>query len=183
MLMTLSGPSRPPFGGGKPASLVILLHGRGSNGEDLLDLQRFWEQLLPDTEFVAPNAPTSSDMTPNGYEWFKAADRSPASVLAAVRASASSVDTFISQQLQKRGPESRPLTPLLADVPAVAAHRRGLAPERSFIYQFVSKYRHVPAQSALSYGKGRNRARLRSEVMTASTASPACKTAKIQPST
>jgi hypothetical protein len=38
MLMPLSGPSRPPVAGGRPTSFVILLHGRGSNGEDLLDL-------------------------------------------------------------------------------------------------------------------------------------------------
>jgi phospholipase/carboxylesterase len=99
----LSGPSRPPVAGGKPTSLVILLHGRGSNGEDLLDLQRFWGRLLPNTEFIAPNAPHSSDMAPGGYEWFKTADRSPASLLVAVRASASNVDAFISDELQKRG--------------------------------------------------------------------------------
>jgi phospholipase/carboxylesterase len=103
MLMPLSGPSRASVAGGRPTSLVILLHGRGSNGEDLLDLQRFWGRLLPDTEFIAPNAPNSSDMAPGGYEWFKTADRSPASVLTAVRASASSVDAFISEELQKRG--------------------------------------------------------------------------------
>ena len=41
MLTALSCPSRSPVAGDKPARLVILLHGRGSNGEDLLDLQRF----------------------------------------------------------------------------------------------------------------------------------------------
>jgi hypothetical protein len=48
MLMGLSGPSRPPVAGGKPSRLVIPLHGRGSDGEDLLDLQRFWGPVLPE---------------------------------------------------------------------------------------------------------------------------------------
>jgi phospholipase/carboxylesterase len=101
--MTLSGPSRPPVAGAKPARLVILLHGRGSNGEDLLDLQRFWGRLVPEAEFVAPNAPFPSDMNPKGYEWHRAQDRSPASVLAGVRATAPGLDAFIDEELRKRG--------------------------------------------------------------------------------
>jgi phospholipase/carboxylesterase len=103
MLMALSGPSRPPVAGGRAARLVILLHGRGANGEDLLDLQRFWGRLVPEAEFISPNAPFPSDTAPGGYQWFKVPDRSPASVLAGVRATASSLDAFIDEQLQKRG--------------------------------------------------------------------------------
>jgi phospholipase/carboxylesterase len=103
MSITLSGPSRPPVSGGKPTSLVILLHGRGSNGEDLLDLQRFWGKLLPDTEFVAPNAPFPSDVAPGGFQWFRSADSSAGSMLAAVQATAPGVDAFIDEELQKRG--------------------------------------------------------------------------------
>ena len=110
MSMTLSGPSRPPVSGGKPASLVILLHGRGSNGEDLLDLQRFWGKLLPETEFVAPNAPFPSDVAPGGFQWFRSADRSPASMLAAAQVAAPSVDAFIDEELQKRGLSEREAT-------------------------------------------------------------------------
>ena len=64
MLMALSGPSRPPVAGDKPAHLVILLHGRGANGDDLLDLQRFWDRLVPEAEFISPNAPFPNDMAP-----------------------------------------------------------------------------------------------------------------------
>jgi phospholipase/carboxylesterase len=99
----LSGPSRPPVAGAKPARLVILLHGRGAGGNDLLDLQRFWGRLVPEAEFIAPNAPFPSDIAPNGHEWFRTQDRSPASVLAGVHATAPSLDAFISDELQKRG--------------------------------------------------------------------------------
>lgn len=68
MPMALSGPSRPPAAGGNSARLVVLLHGRGSDGDDLLDLQRFWGPLLPEAEFIAPHAPFPSDMNPRGHE-------------------------------------------------------------------------------------------------------------------
>lgn len=103
MLIALSGPSRSPVGGDKPARLVILLHGRGANGNDLLDLQRFWGKLVPEAEFISPNAPFPADMMPGGYQWFTLQDRSPDSVLAGVRAIAPSLDAFIDGELQKRG--------------------------------------------------------------------------------
>lgn len=101
--MALSGPSRPPVAGDKPARLVILLHGRGADGNDLLDLQRFWGQLVSEAEFISPNAPFPCDTAPGGYQWFSVQDRSPDSVLAGVRATAPSLDAFIDEELQKRG--------------------------------------------------------------------------------
>jgi phospholipase/carboxylesterase len=107
MLMALSGPSRPPVAGGKPRRLVILLHGLGADGNDLIGLQQYWGRLLPDAEFVSPNAPFPCDMAPYGYQWFSVQDRSPASVLAGVRASAPSLDAFIDGALAARGLEPR----------------------------------------------------------------------------
>ncbi len=103
MLMTLSGPSRPPLSGGKPSRLVILLHGLGADGNDLIGLQQYWGRLVPDAEFISPNAPFPCDMAPYGYQWFSVQDRSPETVLAAVRAVAPSLDAFIDEELQTRG--------------------------------------------------------------------------------
>jgi phospholipase/carboxylesterase len=102
MLMALSGQVRPPVAGGNPARLVILLHGRGSNGEDQLDLQRFWGQLRPEAEFIPPSAPFPSDVAPAGYHWLQGQDRDPAAALAGVQATAPSLDAFINAELQKR---------------------------------------------------------------------------------
>ena len=52
-LIDLSGPSFGPVRGGKPRELVILLHGYGADGNDLLGLAPHWARLLPDTQFVA----------------------------------------------------------------------------------------------------------------------------------
>src|SRR5204863_8326225 len=80
MLMALSGPTQPPLAGGAPRRLVILLHGLGADGNDLIGLSQYWGPLVPDAEFVSPNAPFPCDMAPWGYQWFSVQDRSPAAV-------------------------------------------------------------------------------------------------------
>src|SRR5207248_8523125 len=92
-----------PVAGGKPRRLVILLHGLGADGNDLIGLQQYWGRLVPDAEFISPNAPFPCDMAPYGYQWFSVQDRSPATVLAGVRAAAPMLDGFIDGELQKRG--------------------------------------------------------------------------------
>jgi len=99
----LSGPSRPPASGGRPTRLVILLHGLGADGNDLIGLAPYWARLLPTTEFLSPNAPFPCDMAPYGYQWFSSQDRSPAAVLAGVRAAAPFLDAFIDTALAERG--------------------------------------------------------------------------------
>jgi phospholipase/carboxylesterase len=99
----LSGPSRPPASGGRPTHLVILLHGLGADGNDLIGLAPYWARLLPTTEFLSPNAPFPCDMAPYGYQWFSSQDRSPAAVLAGVRAAAPFLDAFIDTALAERG--------------------------------------------------------------------------------
>jgi phospholipase/carboxylesterase len=103
MNLTLSGPTHPPASGGKPRQLVILLHGLGADGNDLIGLAPYWAPLLPEAEFVAPNAPFPCDMAPWGYQWFSVQDRRPETVLAAVRASAPILDGFIDDALASRG--------------------------------------------------------------------------------
>ena len=103
MLPTLSGPSHPPSSGGKPRQLVILLHGIGADGNDLIGLAPAWAPLLQDAEFVAPNAPFPCDMAPYGFQWFSLQDRSPAMILAGVRAAAPALDAFIDDALATRG--------------------------------------------------------------------------------
>lgn len=101
--LILSGPSRPPASGGKPKQLVILLHGLGADGNDLIGLAPYWTPLLPEAEFLSPNAPFPCDMASSGYQWYSAQDRSPAAQLAGVRAAAPILDAFIDEALAERG--------------------------------------------------------------------------------
>src|ERR1700756_774406 len=98
----LPGPPRPPASGGRPSRLVILLHGLGADGNDLIGLAPYWAPLLPTAEFVSPNAPFPCNMASYGYQWFSAQDRSPAAVLAGVRAAAPLLDAFIDDALAER---------------------------------------------------------------------------------
>jgi phospholipase/carboxylesterase len=109
MMPRLSGPSRPPASGGKPRRLVILLHGLGADGNDLIGLAPYWARLLPDAEFLSPNAPFPCDMAAYGYQWFSSQDRSPEAVLGGVRAAAPILDAFIEEALEERGLGSREL--------------------------------------------------------------------------
>jgi phospholipase/carboxylesterase len=66
----LNGPLLPPRSGRPPTQAVILLHGYGADGSDLISLGQHWGQLLPDALFLAPNAPTPCAGSPFGFEWF-----------------------------------------------------------------------------------------------------------------
>jgi phospholipase/carboxylesterase len=102
MVSKLSGPSRPPAGGA-PKKLVILLHGLGADGSDLIGLAPFWGPLLPQAEFVAPDAPFPCDMGPFGRQWFSLQQQSMAAIAAGVRAAAPMLDEFIDEALAARG--------------------------------------------------------------------------------
>jgi phospholipase/carboxylesterase len=55
---------------GQADSMVIFLHGYGADGQDLLGLAEPLAPHLPDTMFLAPNAPERCGMNPMGYQWF-----------------------------------------------------------------------------------------------------------------
>jgi phospholipase/carboxylesterase len=103
MMPALSGPSRPPASGGKPRRLVILLHGLGADGNDLIGLAPYWAPLLPNAEFLSPNAPFPCDMAPYGYQWYSSQDRTPEAAFAGVRAAAPILDAFMDEALAERG--------------------------------------------------------------------------------
>lgn len=70
MTATLSGPMLPPKSGGQPKQLMVILHGYGADGQDLISLGYQWRELWPDMLFVAPNAPDVCEQNPSGYQWF-----------------------------------------------------------------------------------------------------------------
>lgn len=66
----ITGPSRAPASGGPAKQLVVMLHGVGADGNDLIGLAPHWQQLLPDAAFVSPHAPEPCEMSPMGHQWF-----------------------------------------------------------------------------------------------------------------
>lgn len=55
---------------GTTRSVVVFLHGYGANGADLLGLADPLGEHLPDTLFVAPDAPEACAGAPFGFQWF-----------------------------------------------------------------------------------------------------------------
>lgn len=85
---------------GAPKQIVIMLHGVGSNGEDLIGLAPIFAQALPDAVFVSPDAPFPYDMAPIGYQWFSLYDRGPEAMLAGIKVAAPLLEEFIEDRLQ-----------------------------------------------------------------------------------
>lgn len=100
--MTLSGPG-VAAASGRTKQLVILCHGYGSDGDDLISLAPYWQRLMPDAAFVAPNAPARCDGNPMGYQWFPISRLDPSEIERGVDAAAPLLDRFIDDQLKLRG--------------------------------------------------------------------------------
>ncbi len=69
MTRVLKAERRAPVSG-TVRSVVVFLHGYGANGADLLGLADPLGEHLPDTLFIAPDAPESIPGYPGGYQWF-----------------------------------------------------------------------------------------------------------------
>ncbi len=105
--LTLNGPTLAPVSGGKPQQLVIMLHGIGSDGDDLIGLAPYFQKILPEAFFISPHAPFAFDMASpgiqSGHQWFSFQDDSAAAILAGAQTAAPILDAFIDQQLAAAG--------------------------------------------------------------------------------
>ncbi len=99
----LSGPERPPASGRAARALVVLLHGIGADGGDLIELAGPWSRLLPDVHFIAPNGPEACDRAPQGYQWFSLRDHAPEALLEGVSKATPRVDGFLDAMLARLG--------------------------------------------------------------------------------
>ena len=85
---------------GQAKSLVILLHGLGADGNDLIGLAPHLARAVPDAAFVSPHAPYPCDMAPFGRQWFSLQVREPAAILAGVLEAAAHLNAFIDRELE-----------------------------------------------------------------------------------
>ena len=97
----LQGPSFGPSAGGPPRQLVVLLHGVGADGHDLIGLAPMLAGRLPHALFVAPDGPEPCDMAPYGRQWFSLQDRRPTVMLAGVRRTAPLLDAYLDELLRQ----------------------------------------------------------------------------------
>lgn len=67
----LTGPVQNPTSGKPARHLIVLLHGYGSNGDDLIGLAPYFSQALPDAAFYSPHAPEPWEGgMMGGRQWF-----------------------------------------------------------------------------------------------------------------
>eukprot|EP01037_Dinobryon_pediforme_P012763 gene12763-12860_t len=85
-----------------PTALVILLHGVGSNGQDMMQLGNIWQSALPDVAFAAPNAPQAAGFG-GGYQWFSIAGITQDNRPARIQAARTAFDAIIQQELATHG--------------------------------------------------------------------------------
>src|SRR5579863_8566634 len=102
MADTINGP-RIEAKSGKAKQLVVLLHGYGADGSDLIEIGRQWRALLPDAAFVAPHAPEPCAASPMGRQWFALTMRDPDERWRGVVKAGPIVDAFLDAELAKSG--------------------------------------------------------------------------------
>lgn len=100
--LQIDGPRLPPASG-TPQQLVILLHGYGADGNDLMGLAPYLARLLPQAYFVAPNAPEPCEMAPVGYQWFGISRFDPGERERGAERAAPILNAFIDRELQRHG--------------------------------------------------------------------------------
>ena len=100
-MLEIDGPRQQPMAGQAPRSLVILIHGYGADGNDLIGLAPHIAREVPHAAFVSPHAPFPCDMSSAGRQWFSLGDRSPESMLAGTRLAGQILDAFIEDELAR----------------------------------------------------------------------------------
>jgi len=99
--MPLDGPRLEPRSG--PArALVVLLHGYGADGNDLIGLGRAWQELLPQAAFVSPHAPEPCGQAPAGRQWFALTFRDPNERWLGANKAAPVLEAFLRTELERR---------------------------------------------------------------------------------
>jgi len=100
MPRALTGPRLPPLRG-RATHLVVLCHGYGADGNDLIGLAPHWQRLLPTVAFAAPNAPEPCAGSPSGYQWFPISRLDPADMERGVESAAEALEAFLAAELAR----------------------------------------------------------------------------------
>jgi phospholipase/carboxylesterase len=100
MVAQLDGPRLEPRSR-TARQLVVFLHGYGADGNDLIEIGRAWQQILPDAAFASPHAPRPCGQAPTGREWFPLTFRDPNERWTGVNAAAPVLESFLDAELKR----------------------------------------------------------------------------------
>lgn len=82
---------------------MLLLHGYGSSGADLLSLAPHWQRELPNALFLAPNAPQQLDYRSPRYQWWPLSGFTPQALASGAASAAPAIEAFIERKLNQYG--------------------------------------------------------------------------------
>lgn len=99
----VNGASLKPRSGVPPKKIVLLLHGFGSSGTDMISLAPQWQEVLPDALFLAPHAPQRCGMMGSGYQWWGLSGFAPSALAAGAASAAPAINAFIDRKLTQYG--------------------------------------------------------------------------------
>lgn len=152
--ISLTGHSFGPAAGGNPTALVVLLHGLGADGNDLISLAPELARSLPQAMFVSPDAPFPCDLAPYGRQWFSLQDRASAPVLEGTAMARPILDRFLDEALAVWNLKDDALALLGFSQGAMMALHTGLRrtnPPAAIVAFSGALIGEVPAASARGY--------------------------------
>jgi phospholipase/carboxylesterase len=91
---------------GNTKSVLVFLHGYGANGDDLMGLANTLAPYLPDTVFLAPDAPEQCVGNPQGLQWFSVPwidNSSEEDAVAGMKRAAGDLDAFLDKVMVDEG--------------------------------------------------------------------------------
>lgn len=103
MSKIVNGASLQPKSGEAPKQIVLLLHGYGSSGSDMISLAPHWQDAIPDALFLAPHAPQRCGMMAAGYQWWDLTGLAPQALAAGAASAAPAIDAFVDRKLAQYG--------------------------------------------------------------------------------
>lgn len=80
----------------RPKHLVLILHGYGANGQNLLFMAHFWKQFINNCLFIIPDAPEPMPEV-NGFKWFEVGDLTPSYLDKGVEKVAPDIQLFLTK--------------------------------------------------------------------------------------
>ena len=102
MAADIDGPRLEPRGGAAARQLVVFLHGYGADGNDLIEIGRAWQGLLPQAAFVSPHAPEPCGQAPTGRQWFTLTMREQSERWVGVNKAGPVLERFLDAELTRR---------------------------------------------------------------------------------
>src|SRR6188768_3274709 len=97
----LDGPRLEPRSG-RARQLIVFLHGYGADGNDLIEIGRAWQPVMPNAAFVSPHAPFPCGQGGPGREWFPLTDRAMSERWRGTTGCAPTLDGFLDAELARR---------------------------------------------------------------------------------